>query len=64
MAIVAFGWAWVAPSWADKVTTPLVFDDPTLTAVLSLYETTAENQADLAKALLKTSRSFYKPIAV
>lgn len=63
MAVAAFGWAWVAPSWADKVATPLVFDDPAMTAVLSIYETTAENQADMAKALLKTSRSFYKPIA-
>lgn len=61
IAIAAFGWS--APSWADKVSTPLVFDDPTLTAVLSIYETTPETQADIAKALLKSSRSFYKPIA-
>ena len=64
MAMVALGWAWVDPSWADKVATPLVFKDPpALTAVLSLYETTPENQADVAKVLLKSSRSFYKPIA-
>ncbi len=64
MAMVALGWGWVEPSWADKVATPLVLNDPpALTAVLSLYETTPENQADVAKALLKSSRSFYKPIA-
>lgn len=61
IAMAALGWS--SPSWADKVVTPLVFDDPTLTAVLSLYETTTETQADVAKALLKSSRSFYKPIA-
>lgn len=63
MAVVALGVGWVEPSWADKVATPLVFDDPALTAVLSLYETTPSSQAEVAKALLKSSRSFYKPIA-
>jgi len=59
ITLLTLGWA--MPSWADKVATPLVFDNPGLIAVLSIYETTAETQADVAKALLKASRSFYKP---
>jgi heme-degrading monooxygenase HmoA len=59
ITLLTLGWA--LPSWADKVATPLMFDNPGLTAVLSIYKTTAETQADGAKALLKASRSFYKP---
>ncbi|QQE63484.1 hypothetical protein GFS31_01490 [Leptolyngbya sp. BL0902] len=54
---------WGSPSWADKVSPSLRFEDPALSAVLSIYETTPDNQADTAKALLKTSRAFYKPVA-
>lgn len=61
IAMTIVGWG--SPSWADKVATPLLFEDAALSAVLSIYETTPATQADTAKALLKTSRSFYKPIA-
>ncbi len=62
MAVMAYGWAWVTPGWADKLVQPLVFDDSATTVVLSIYESTADSQADVVKALLKTSRSFYKQI--
>ncbi|MFH7242896.1 MAG: hypothetical protein ACHWZW_08605 [Spirulina sp.] len=62
LAVMAYGWGWVAPGWADKLVQPLVFDDSATTVVLSVYESTADSQADVVKALLKTSRSFYKQI--
>jgi heme-degrading monooxygenase HmoA len=62
LAAMAYGWGWVDSGWADKLVQPLVFDGSATTVALSIYESTADNQADVVKALLKTSRSFYKPV--
>jgi hypothetical protein len=63
LLITLAAWGWATPSWADKVAPSLTFETDPMTAAVAIYETTPETQADLAKALLKTNRSFYKPIA-
>jgi heme-degrading monooxygenase HmoA len=61
MATLMGALAWPTSSWADKVASPLVFDSAAeAIAVISLYETTPTSQPDALKALLKTSKSFYK----
>ncbi|HIK46428.1 MAG TPA: antibiotic biosynthesis monooxygenase, partial [Leptolyngbyaceae cyanobacterium M65_K2018_010] len=61
IALATLGWP--GAGWADKVASPLVFSgDEGAIAVISLYETTPEAQSDGVKALLKTSKSFYKKV--
>lgn len=54
---------WPVSSWADKIPQPLVFDPAIVgAAVISVYKTEPSTHPDTVKAVLKSSKSYYKKV--